>query len=89
MEGSPELEAFLDDADLDGQSFNSFMREAQIWSSVYGHVWLLMDKPRSQAGTRAEELEQDICPYVTLITPENVFDWKGSDSRQGGISLFI
>ena len=83
MEGSPELEAFLEDADLDGQSFNSFMRGAQIWSSVYGHVWLLMDKPRSQAGTRAEELEQDIRPYVTLITPENVFDWKWERQASG------
>ena len=83
MEGSAELVAFLDDADLDGQSFNSFMRAAQIWSSVYGHVWLLMDKPRSQAGTRAEELEQDIRPYVTLITPENVFDWKWERQASG------
>jgi len=83
MEGSPELEQFLRDANLDGQSFNSFMREAQIWSSVYGHVWLLMDKPRSQAGTRAEELEQEIRPYVTLITPENVYDWKWERQASG------
>ena len=76
MEGSADLNAFLKDANLDGQSFNSFMREAQIWSSVYGHVWLMLDKPQSQAGTRAEELAQEIRPYVTLITPENVYDWK-------------
>tara|TARA_R100001460_G_scaffold64708_3_gene104997 strand:+ start:1860 stop:3266 length:1407 start_codon:yes stop_codon:yes gene_type:complete len=83
MEGSPELDAFLHDANLDGQSFNSFMREAQIWSSVYGHVWLFMDKPQSQAGTRAEELEQEIRPYVTLITPENVYDWKWERQPSG------
>ena len=76
MEGSADLQAFLKDANLDGQSFNSFMREAQIWSSVYGHVWLMLDKPQSTAGTRAEELAQEIRPYVTLITPENVYDWK-------------
>ena len=76
MEGSADLEAFLKDSNLDGQSFNSFMREAQIWSSVYGHVWLMLDKPQSTAGTRAEELAQEIRPYVTLITPENVYDWK-------------
>ena len=76
LEGSPDLEAFLKDANLDGQSFNSFMREAQIWSSVYGHVWLMLVKPQSTAGTKAEELAQEIRPYVTLITPENVYDWK-------------
>jgi hypothetical protein len=76
MEGSADLEAFMKDANLDGQNFNSFMREAQIWSSVYGHVWIMVDKPESQAGTRAEELDQGIRPYVTLITPENVYDWR-------------
>ena len=76
MEGSADLEAFLKDSNLDGQSFNSFMRESQIWSSVYGHVWIMLDKPQSTAGTRAEELAQEIRPYVTLITPENVYDWK-------------
>ena len=76
MEGSPDLEAFLRDSNLDGQNFNSFMREAQIWSSVYGHVWIMVDKPASQVGTRAEELNQGIRPYVTLITPENVYDWR-------------
>ncbi len=76
MEGSADLIAFIKDANLDGQNFNSFMREAQIWSSVYGHVWVMLDKPQSTAGTRAEELDQEIRPYVTLITPENVYDWK-------------
>ena len=83
MEGSADLEAFLKDANLDGQNFNSFMREAQIWSSVYGHVWLMMDKPQSNAGTRAEEMAQDIRPYVTLITPENVYDWKWERQPSG------
>lgn len=76
MEGSADLEAFINDANLEGQNFNSFMREAQIWSSVYGHVWIMLDKPQSTASTRAEELDQEIRPYVTLVTPENVYDWK-------------
>ena len=87
MEGSADLELFLKDANLDGQNFNSFMREAQIWSSVYGHVWLMMDKPQSNAGTRAEEMAQDIRPYVTLITPENVYDWKWERQPSGRYEL--
>lgn len=83
MEGSPDLEAFLADADLDGQNFNSFVRQAQIWSSVYGHVWIMVDKPQSNAGTRAEELDQGLRPYVTLITPENVYDWRWERQPSG------
>ena len=83
MEGSVDLEAFIKDANLDGQNFNSFMREAQIWSSVYGHVWLMIDKPQSNAGTRAEEMAQEIRPYVTLITPENVYDWRWERQPSG------
>ena len=87
MEGSPDLEAFLADSDLDGQNFNSFMRQAQVWSSVYGHVWVMVDKPQTNAGTRADELEQGVRPYVTLITPENVYDWRWERQPSGRYEL--
>ena len=63
------------------------MRQAQVWASVYGHVWLMIDKPQSNASTRAEELEQEIRPYMTLITPENVFDWKYERAPSGRFKL--
>ena len=85
--GNVALQPFMKDADLDGRSFNAFMRQAQIWSSVYGHVWLMMDKPKSQAGTKAEELEQDIRPYVTMFTPENVLDWEYERTPSGRFEL--
>ena len=81
------LEPFMDDCDFDGRSFNSFMREAQVWASVYGHVWIMMDKPKSNAGTKAQELEQEIRPYVTLFTPENVRDWKFERTASGRYEL--
>lgn len=83
----PAVDSFMKDADLDGRSFDSFMRQSQIWSSVYGHVWLMMDKPVSNAGTKAEELDQDIRPYVTMITPENVFDWEYERTPSGRFEL--
>ena len=87
LDGNPALINFLKDADLDGRSFDSFMREAQIWASVYGHCWMILDKPKSQAGTRAEELEQGIRPYINLFTPENVFDWKWERTSSGRFQL--
>ena len=87
LANNPALENFLKDADLDGKSFNTFMRESQVWASVYGGVWLIIDKPKSNAGTRAEELAQDIRPYVNLFTPENVFDWKYERTASGRFKL--
>jgi hypothetical protein len=81
------LKPFLDDCDLDGRSLNAFMRQAQVWSSVYGHVWLMIDKPKSNAATKAEELAQDIRPYLTMFTPENVFDWKYERTASGRFKL--
>jgi len=87
LAGNVSLEYFLKDADLDGRSFDSFMREAQVWSSVYGHVWLMMDKPKSNAGTRADELAQGIRPYINLFTPENIFDWRYERMASGRFQL--
>ena len=81
------LEPFLKDCDFDGRSLNTFMREAQVWASVYGNVWLMIDKPKSNAGTKAEELAQEIRPYLTLFTPENVFDWKYERTDSGRFKL--
>jgi len=87
LQNDAALEPFMKDADLDGRTFNAFMRQAQVWSSVYGHVWLMVDKPQSNANTRAEELDQEIRPYMTLLTPENVFDWKYERSASGKFRL--
>ena len=87
LDGNVALEPFLKDCDLDGRSFNAFMKEAQIWASVYGHVWIMLDKPKSNVGTKAEELQQGIRPYVTLFTPENIFDWRYERTESGRFKL--
>ena len=87
LDGSPVVEQITKDADLEGRSLDAFMKEAQIWASVYGHVWILVDKPKSTAGTKAEELGQGIRPYLNLYTPENVFDWKWERTASGRSKL--
>ena len=76
MADEPSLESFLKDADLEGNSFNSVMKQAQNYASIYGHCFLILDKPTVQLRTRADELNQDVRPYVSVITPENVLDWN-------------
>ena len=76
MEGLPEIEAFLKDADLEGRDFSQFMRDVNVQSSIYGHCLVLVDKSDTQVGTRAEELQQGLRPYVSIFTPENILDWE-------------
>ena len=61
--------------------------EAGKWASVYGAVYIFVDKPASNAGTRAEELQQAIRPYVSLVSPENVIDWKYERQMNGAMVL--
>jgi len=76
LDDDPALQNFLKDADLDGNSFNTVIQQAQNFSSIYGHVFLFLDKPNFTTQTMAQELEADIRPYVSIVTPENVFDWN-------------
>ena len=76
MADEPSLESFLKDADLEGNSFNSVIKQAQNYASIYGHCFMILDKPTIQTRTRAEELNQDIRPYISIVTPENVLDWN-------------
>jgi hypothetical protein len=87
LEYAPEIEQFLDDADLEGRTWDSFMRDVNIFSTIYGAVWVLVDRPETVVGTRAEELQQNIRPFVSLYTPENVLDWKYVRQSNGHYEL--
>ena len=67
MTMDPALSKFLEDADMDGRSFDAFMKEVAIWNSVFGHSWILCVKPNVGARTLGDELDQGIRPYVNLI----------------------
>lgn len=83
----PMLESFLDDADLDGRDLDSFMKEVSIWSNVFGHAWILISKPNIGAVTMADELASGVRPYVNLLTPLAVIDWKWSRNAMGAYTL--
>jgi len=67
---------FLEDADMDGRSLDAFMKEASTWASVFGHCWILSTKPNTGSQTLGDELSQGVRPYVNLITPLTVTDWR-------------
>lgn len=83
IDTDPGLDPFLADADLDGRSFQAFMRDASAYAMVYGNCWVVVDKPNVQTLTRADELQQGIRPYVSLFTPDNVMDWEYTRQPNG------
>jgi hypothetical protein len=87
LDGDPQLASFIEDADLDGRNFNTVMREVQMNASIYGNCWVVVDKPQSNAKTRAEELAQDIRPYISIYTPENIVNWNYKRSASGRFYL--
>ena len=87
LEMLPELKDFLKDADLDGRSLDSFMKDVATWSSVFGHCWIMVAKPDVGAVTRADEIAAGVRPYVSLLTPLVVLDWSWSRSATGRYTL--
>ena len=83
----PTINNFLKDADLEGNSLNAVIKQAQNYASIYGHCFLILDKPNVTTNTRAEELDQDIRPYLSIVTPENVFDWNYERQLNGKYEL--
>ena len=82
-----ELEMFLRDADLDGRSLDAFMKEVAVWSSVFGHCWVMVVKPNVGAETLADEQAQAVRPYLTLLTPLTVMDWRWNRMPNGRFNL--
>lgn len=74
--GDALFQDFLSDADLEGNTFTQFIREANRYTSIYGRVSILIDKPSQSTITKAQAQEQGIRPYLTLIMPENIINWS-------------
>ena len=76
MQDEASLESFLKDTDLDGNNFDTVIKQAQNYAAIYGHSHLILDKPKVVSNTKADELQQDIRPYLSIVTPENILDWN-------------
>jgi len=82
-----DVAEFLADCDYDGRSFDDFMKEVAIWTSVFGHAWVIVTKGKSDAVTQAQEMEQSVRPYVNLITPLVCSDWTWRRRANGRYEL--
>jgi len=71
---------FLDDADLNGNSYDFFLNETHRLSSVYGTMGILIDKPQYENDAK----DESCYPYAAAYSPEAILDWEiERDHRTG------
>lgn len=84
LEGTTLFDNFINDADLEKNTFPQFMKDAERFASIYGRVSIIVDKPPMTPGTLAEAEALDARPYLVMVTPENLLDWEFSKDPATG-----
>lgn len=87
LENDLNMMSFLKDADLDGRNMDHFMRDVDIITTVFGCAWVVVDKPRVEVTTRADEIGLSVRPYLTLFNPTQVRDWQYERGVNGRYEL--
>lgn len=87
LEDNPQIEAILEDADLDGRSMDAFMKDVAQWTSVFGHMWICVAKPDVGAVTLADEQALGARPYLSMFNPLAVTDWRWKRQPNGSYQL--
>ena len=82
-----DVESFLEDCDWEGRSFDDFMKQLAIWSSVFGHCWCILTKPGVGAVTAAQEQRMNVRPFINLMTPLVVSDFTWQRRPNGSYEL--
>jgi len=82
-----DVKAFLKDANLEGQSLDNFMKDVATWNSVFGHCWILMTKANLGLDSQGAEMDMGVRPYVNILTPLAVLDWRWERSLSGEYEL--
>jgi len=87
LENNFVVEDILEDADLDGRSMDSFMKDVATWAGVFGHCWVSVAQPDVGAITLADQRAQGVRPYLSVYTPLSVTDWTWSKQPNGAYNL--
>lgn len=74
-------------ADKEGGSLNEVMKGVQLWASVFGCAWVVMDKPAVRGTTKGDKISRDIRPYLKLYFQLHVLDWRFEESGSGCYEL--
>ena len=67
---------FMEDVNRRGDSMVEFRHDMQAAAMAIGHCFILVDKPKGQAASAADEIERGLLPFYTLYYPWDVWDWQ-------------
>lgn len=67
---------FIKDANLLGDSYEKTIMDATNYSSILGHVGILIDKANANFITKAEQVKSKVYPYIAVYFPKAILDWK-------------
>lgn len=71
------IEYRQEDIDLKGSSIFEFRKELSDCSQIYGHCFVLVDKPPSNGEVNLEQrIVNNQFPYATIIAPQRVINWS-------------
>ena len=73
---TPEVESFVKDVSGEGESINEFMSKVDVFSTVFGVVWITCIKP---AGAQY--------PRWRMYTPLDVLNWEYTYTASGDLEL--
>ena len=82
-----QMLSMLEDCDFAGTSLDEFMRQVQEAGHVYGHCWIMVDKPEVKYKTLAQELKRGIRPYLVRYIPQQIWNWEYQRGENGQFEL--
>lgn len=74
--GNPLLEDFAADCNWRSDALDVFWQGFMIEARARGSMLLLVDMPRGDVATLAEQMEQRFIPYLVPIKPEDVINYE-------------
>lgn len=75
---------FVADCDLYGADFSVWINDCQKLAGIFGHVGILIDKPKTKIANREQAIANGIYPYLCAYTPPNILDWKFERNQNTG-----
>lgn len=87
LTNNPLFKAYLNNCNLQNDSLDEFFPEQSRLASILGYVGLLVDKPAIEVGSRSDQIENLIYPYVSSYLPTNILDWEYSRDETGKMHL--
>lgn len=73
------VEHVREDIDLKGSSIAEFRREVATNAQIYGHCFVVVDKPNNLPGkivTLKDQIDNRAFPYATIYAPNCIVNWS-------------